>query len=816
MQEIQDEELFEILKGKRTETLTESIQPEGKEIKDDDLLEIIQTIKSDQPSIISKALTTTGDFFSGTKRTEFPDLPEFGAADVSPGTGAKIALGFAVTPNIRTQMDIIKSQIPEVTFTQDKFENIIVVMPDSKGFYLNKPGASAKDFIETTQQVLQYIPGFSWAMKKAGKSWVKKMLLSGVAGGTTSVVQDIAATPLGSKEGLDVPKLAISTFAPMIFEGAINPAVRGLWRTFFGNPRYFKVIEKPVIRDGKKIFEKEYVFTDKGKAAAKAAGLDINKIDSNTIKTFTSEVGKGVEADVAAAQAAAGKFGFRLSGSQARGDKESMAALWEASKGSFGGNTQRIVNNFLTKQGINIENTARNLVNKFNRGQVQYESLEDVGQSIFQKLAKDFVKASNKATTVYNTIDKRGVFNARNSNIDVLKASVNKAIDDVSPTTQIAGTGIIDKELTPATLKGLNFINAFVKRIKSKKVQKTTPTVFNDFTKEIRKYNQLVKAAKNPTDKKNVVAIKKEFEKFFDDNVDNFLFSGNKDSLKALKLANALYKDKKIKFEPNPIIKGGIKIDDKAGKTIQKIISDPDVTPMKTIDWIFGTSGLGRKADALSIIRRLKKIFNAEGKDLGKIAAANTDFQSLRTGFFHKLVKDSVKGNQFSPAAFVKNWETVMSRDKALIKELFDDDEIKLIGDFVTQVRKTFKPRDMVNSSNTASALMRAIMGVARQLIGILGFKTASIQGLLVARSGFDRVREYTGTKAAQKIVEEEIFGIGKKIAAPFTFNIGGKTFSLPASTPVAAETGILQEKLGSAQRISGIPFAPKGLFSNQ
>ena len=175
----------------------------------------------------------------------------------------------------------------------------------------------------------------------------------------------------------------------------------------------------------KKIYEKEYVFTDKGKAAAKAAGLDTTKIDSNMIKTFTSEVGKGVEGDIAASQATAGKFGFRLAGSQAAGDKESMAALWEASKGSFGGNTQRIVNNFLTKQGIDIENTAKNLINKFNRGQVQYESLEDVGQSIFQKLAKDFVKASNKATTVYNTIDKRGVFNARNSNIDVLK-SVSK------------------------------------------------------------------------------------------------------------------------------------------------------------------------------------------------------------------------------------------------------------------------------------------------------------------------------------------------------------------------------------------------------
>ena len=34
---------------------------------------------------------------------------------------------------------------------------------------------------------------------------------------------------------------------------------------------------------------------------------------------------------------------------------------------------------------------------------------------------------------------------------------------------------------------------------------------------------------------------------------------------------------------------------------------------------------------------------------------------------------------------------------------LFDDDEIKLISEFVTEVEKTFKPRDLVNPSNTAS-----------------------------------------------------------------------------------------------------------------
>ena len=786
MQEIQDEELLKIDGTKRKEKLESPIQSDGKEIKDDDLFEVLQTIKSQEPGKISKAITATSDFFSGTKTTEFSELEEFGYAKDSDaptvGKAAKIATGMLLTPNVRTQMDIIKSQIPEVTFTKDKYDNIIVFMPDGKPFYLNKPGASTKDFVELTGQILQYIPGFSWAMKKAGKSYLKRVLLSGAAGGTTSVVQDIGATTLGSKEGLDVPKAAISTFAPMVFEAAITPVVSAVWKKIVGNSAYSKVIKK----DGKDT----YVLTKKGQDAAKAAGLDVSQINSQTIKRFSTELTKGVDADVAAAQAAAGKFDFRLAASQAKGDVEGIATLIEASKGTFGKETQQLVLNFLKKQGVDIENTATNLISKFNRGQLNFDSLDDVGQSVIQSLKSIYQKASDKATTAYNLVDKDAVFQAQNSNVDVLLASIQKAIKE--------GTDIIDKELTPLTLKGMKWVNQFVKNIKSKKIQKTNPTTLNVFETLRKKLNGLIGDAVSKTDKKNLIAMRQEFDKLYDDAIDSLLFSGRKEGVEAIKKARSLFKKREEVFAINPIKKGGLKIDDKAGKVIQKILNDPDVTPMKAIDWIFGTAGLGRKSEALSIIKRLKKIFNAEGKDLSKIAAVNKDFQSLRTGFFFKLVKDSIKNNKFSPEGFVKQWESVMARDKALVKELFDDDEIKLVGEFVTQVRKTFKPKDLVNTSNTASALMRAINGVSRQLVGILGFKMASIQGLLAARTGFDRLRQLTGTKAAQKLLDEELFGMG--------------TISQKSPIPVSAATAFIQKYMGGKQNIN-VPYTPKGLI---
>ena len=76
--------------------------------------------------------------------------------------------------------------------------------------------------------------------------------------------------------------------------------------------------------------------------------------------------------------------------------------------------------------------------------------------------------------------------------------------------------------------------------------------------------------------------------------------------------------------------------------------------------------------------------------------------------------------------------------------------------EFVTEVEKTFKPADLVNSSNTASAISRTIQQVGRALVGIFGFKFANIQGLLAARGAFDRSRDIVSQKAAEKLIRKE------------------------------------------------------------
>ena len=778
MKEITDPKIIEKFEKKKSESFEIEGLSLGKEITDPDIINKFNKQKENKTveSAVAKSLGSIKEFFTGTKKTEYPELPEIGEYK---GEGAAIiATGLLINPNQKAQAEIIQAQIPGSRILKDNFDNIIVAMPDGKSFYLNKPGASEQDILQTTSQILSYIPGYSFAIKKAGQSLLKRAVYSGFAGGGTSISQDIATKPLGAKD-IDTTRAIISTAVPFVFEGAVNPAAVKIYKAIIGNPKFSTTI------NGK------LVLNAKGKKAAQEAGLDPDNIDEKFIKSFSNELSKGVKADIASSQAGAGKFGFRLSKSQAIGDEEGIAALYEGAKGAYGSEAQTITRNFLKQQDIDIESSAKNLLKKFNKGEIAKEDLQSAGQSVLNAVQKEFKKASDKVNTAYNMVDKDAVFNAGESNINVLGSSIQKAIKE--------STDILDKELTPSTIRATQFINNFVKKVKPQKKKKLSVTTFNEFESLRKKISGLIPTAKNPTDKKNLVAILNEYDKFYDDAIDNALFSGEPVALNSIKQARTEFKLKQKLFGINAIRKNGIKIDDRAGKVVQKILNDPDVTPLNAIDYIFGAAQLGQKQGSLTIVKRLQNIFGREtGEDISDLAARSSDFQSLRTAAFEKLIRDSSRNGIFNPKRFVDQWSTARQKYNDVLKELYDPDELRLIDEFVREVRKSFKPIDLVNASNTASAMSRIIQQTGRALIGIFGFKFANIQGLLAARGAFDRARDVVGEKAAKKLISEELLAGAERSASPLL---------------TATETVGINELLNRYRTTPNVPVAPLGFI---
>ena len=185
------------------------------------------------------------DIFSGTKRTEYAALPEIGAADAgSLGANLKVAGGLLLTPNQRSQAQIIQAAVPGSAIREDKYGNVIVNMPDGKNYYLNKPGASLQDVLQTTAQILQYIPGYSAVAKKFANTYFKRVVGQISASGATSIGQDLAAKGLGASQAVDIPKLGVSLVAPAIFEGVVFPvgsATAKILKRISKNKKYMNV-----------------------------------------------------------------------------------------------------------------------------------------------------------------------------------------------------------------------------------------------------------------------------------------------------------------------------------------------------------------------------------------------------------------------------------------------------------------------------------------------------------------------------------------------------------------------------------------------
>tara|TARA_R100001440_G_scaffold16293_6_gene27766 strand:- start:6490 stop:9120 length:2631 start_codon:yes stop_codon:yes gene_type:complete len=806
-------------------------------ITDENKIKELDKIRLDkkEKSFLSGVGEAVYEFFSGTKSTEFSDMPEIGEY-VGEGAG-KVALGMSITPNIRTQAQIIMEQVPGSNIMEDKFGNPIAVMPDGQSFYLNRPGASFQDFIQTTSQILQYIPGYSTIAKKFAGNILKRSLAQTGQAGAVTTAQELGAVALGGD--FDVGRVGITGAITLGFEGVLGPVGRGVLKMFRSNPNYYKLITETV--DGEKVRRIE--ITPAGEKALKAAGVDTKKMTPEFAENFFNQVAKGFDDEVAAVQAGAGEFGFELSQSQAKRNEEGIAALYEAAKGAFGPEVQKKALEFLRKQEIDIGLGLKAMIKKFNQGNVIEEGVEDIGQGLINTIEEAFDVASKKVDDAYNLVDKDAIFNGEASNIQLLTNSVKKTIKDETkqPYNFLKAideaTGILDTKLTPASTQAFKEIKSFVNSFKKKKSQKKVPPkTLNDFEIMRKKLANFIGAAKNDTDKKTAIAIKQEFDKLYNDTMDNLLFAG-KEGDEVIKnnliKAREAFRYKEQTFKNNPIKKGNVTVQDTAGNAIQKILLDPDVTGMKAINYIYGLGTVGRKKDGAQIINRLKTVFGVDDLTPKAAALKNNDFAKLRGGMIEKMFNDSIRNGKFNPAAMVRNFDYIFEKNPDFARSLFDATEITTLKNFVNEVRKTLKPADLVNPSNTAAGISRIFQRGARQLVGIIGFKLANIQGLLLGRSAFDNAKDVFEQRAAKKLINKEFggdtpgwlqtmnraTGTGKKLASTVAIVNQAYGQEIPKGGIDAAQFSAVEEALPEPKSKEGVikdigplpnPFKPK------
>jgi hypothetical protein len=741
------------------------------------------------------------DWYTGTKTTEFPEMEGFYTSNkaqeamknLTIGQKAAIVAGPLITSDQKMQADIIKYNMDGSDITQDKFGNPIIVLNDGKTFYLNKPGMDLEDVSQFTSQLLQYLPGASAISKKLAGQYLARTAAQGAYGGALSIGQDVAAGQLAGKTvpgSIDYQKAAISTAVPAAVELIGTPLINIAFNKLATNSKFFTV--NPTSGAA--------TLTEEGIAAARAANIDVEAMGKDELNKIFTQIRTGDKGILAKMASEDSGFGFELSKAQAAGDTNQLKFFYGALKGEYGGRLQEMANHYLESQNLKIGTSFRTILNKFSKGELDLKSLDEAGESVRNAVINNYKKASDKVQTAYNAVDKNAIFTGSASNADNLVVSAYKAIQD-------EGTGIINAD-TPATINALKEIKDFIKKLKSGAsveeggtVKYVNPTTFKDFESIRRRISSLYSTAKNSADGRNVLAIKQEFNKFYDDAIDNALFGSgnNQEAITAIRSARDAFKVKKELFGDLSRKKDGFKIQDPAASIVGKILHDPDVTPKETINHIFGTSEAGAKPVALQVVRRLKTIFGV--KDLEN-ATANEDFQQLRNALIQRTYEKSInaKTGTFSADTLVSNWGKLIKNNSDLMKELFTEGELNTFKQFIDQVRKTLKPSDLNNLADTRSMFTRTLQEAGRGVLGALTLKEYGINALLATRNVFDRAVESVYlTEGRKKVLEQlgkyrqkgittatdagELPFVGKAIKNLFENNKGtlpGTSYKLP------------------------------------
>jgi len=771
---VTDPKILEEIKKK---TLSEELNIQGGEIVTDQKV-IDKVLKKNKEKNVKDEDSFYDKYITGEARTQFPNIPEIGSMNLLKEDGtsdltknALSAVALQLTPSTEAQIDILKKVAPGTIVSKDVFDNQILTFPKKYGggtFYLNKPGVSEQDITQGISQTLQYIPGMGLVQRKVGGGIVRKASFMGLAGGGTSAAQDVGAMALGSEQGIEKDKAAVATVAGFVGEPVGKFLTRFVLKpakTFIEKgvdkvmPSKYSASQFNIFSGTGQYLDSKGVITNKTKEIAFKVGVDPKLMKNKTMIEFAQALEDGIEPSLAKEIVGANQYGISLWKAQALDDKAALKTIQNMRNGAFG---QEGID-LIAKQDAIQAKQSINFLQNFRKQLIQNPELKKEGLSSplgssrgfdenisnINQMIKDLEsKVQNQVNKKYAAIDFDGSFKP-----PVMKnftRNIKNVLED--PTEGIGA--IPDSSFAPNSNKILGSLDKFAKNY-TKKNKKVTNMTIKALETERKRINNMISLTKDPTDRKALLTIKKEYDNFYNTTIEKSLANGDKEVLDSIIAARKQAQVYSEMFNPNDILKKGGKIKDQGGAFLQNVIKG-EYTPTEIANWIYGTASINKPltAKSVQVINRLEKLFpkGTEGYDL------------LRDGAFQRIINNSFKtygtsGRQiFNPELFVKNVDDAINgKGKEISKILFTDKEKKELLEFSKVLRKTITPDDLKNPSKTAATMFDLFQSSFRALLGITGFNVAGLQGTLFSRFVFDATAKKIQNNALRKQLIEQI-----------------------------------------------------------
>lgn len=590
------------------------------------------------------------------------ETSEYLGAKVSFPESFKMFLGTMATTEPRALQDIILKSVEGAQGGEDAQGNPYVVI-GGKPFYTNKEGLSPVDAVGFAGDLLQFIPVAKVA--SLAKGLATRLGLAGVTGGAISGAKETGAQILGSQQEFDTVKVGLDA-AFSAGGQVVGDALIGYMRA-----------KKPVFNASGEV-------SSQFKDVLKQSGINFDEFGEkgqqaiiDAYKTLGSKFGKEAERVTSVASAAdTGRIPLTLG--QATGDVRQIAseeAMRNAGRGKL---AQNIMQRFDLAQKKAIEQEA-GVVGQTIAPEARATTQTEAGGTLYEMLRGKQQQMKGAVTKAYDATDLRAL-NVPVSAVDEMPLRIQKVIQEQDL--------ILDKELTPSAIKAFDEIKGAVPKMEGVNV---TDINLKSLESTRKKLNAIYGTAANETDKKVISTIRNEFDSWLDDTITKGLASGDPEQLAKLKDARASARDYFSKFKVDPKA-----ADVDAQKVIDKIVSK-DLTPVETMNYLFGTSKIGENQTAVRVAKKFKEIFG-ENSD---------QFNEFRQAAYMRLVQDS-QGNVKPASKIIKEVdELIMGKGSQLTNEIFTPEQVKSLREFRTALSKTVTPVEAMNPSKTGYEIAR-------------------------------------------------------------------------------------------------------------
>lgn len=613
----------------------------------------------------------------------------------------------------------------------------VIVYKDKDGgerkAYVNAPGLDTEDVGRGIVSALPYLAG--GAVTGAAVRGAPVLLRAGaqmLAGASTSAETDVAAMGLGSRQGVDVEKAAIVGGLGAAGE-MLAPAVGALYRRFVTIPG---LVDKA-----------KGELTERGVAAARAAGLDPEAIRGDLAATFAKTYAAASDAARAGTKFSTDAQGIPSTLGQRSKDAEQLLREKGMRYGLYGDNAKDIMQDFDRRQAEAVKGAAIGRYGGADPAAVPVRegvafklapnreaadlTAPELGQGIRAGLqeAKDTAKAGEKAAW-----DQVGDILPHPDAMGLIPLKIGAALNGRVP----------DAQLTPATYKMGQALKDFMD---GKRMQQDL-SVFGGFAdKEVtvdqmrRRLLDTSRAAGNDTDRAMAGRVYQGFNDWIEAAADANLLIGRPDAAAALRTARGLSRDIKDAFAPTDRL--GQKT---AGARILADVMEKADSPERIVSSLFFNTPQPSqiKQGSLEALQKIKGILDSHANT---DVAANT-WNDIRAAYWMRLVQDK-KGEVFTPVVMLNNIKNALTTQRSVVNTLYSKEELGQVGALTKGLQTiAYKDPNPSGSGVAAATLVKQFFGTLMEAVGV----KSKIAQAALAYSGVQRAY---GTAAARSATSQ-------------------------------------------------------------